>query len=68
VTFAERSLSLFSARHFEKAKQNASAAKAAYQSIQKLLPRLRVKEDEREQIEATLADLVPLIEKLSAIR
>ena len=68
VTFAERSLTLFSAGHFEKAKRNASGAKAAYQAIQKLLPRLRVKEEEREQIDATLADLAPLIEKLSAIK
>jgi hypothetical protein len=52
----------------EKAKQNASAAKAAYQAIQKLLPRLRVEGEEREQIDATLASLAPLIEKLSAIK
>ena len=66
VRFAERALTSFSAGHVEKAKQDVSAAKAAYQAIQKLLPRLRV--EEREQIDATLGELAPLIEKLSAIR
>jgi hypothetical protein len=68
MTFAERSLTSFSAGHVEKAKPNTSAARAAYQAIQKLLPRLRVKEEEREQMDATLADLATLIEKLSTIR
>ena len=68
VTFAERALTSFSAGHVEKAKQNASAAKAAYQAIQKLLPRLRVEREEREHIDATLAELAPLIEKWSAIK
>jgi hypothetical protein len=65
--FAERALAVSSAGDVHKAKQSALAAKAAYRSVQKSLPKLLVKGEQRESIVMKLGNLTPLIEKLSAI-
>ena len=67
-TFAEKALASFSAGHVDKAKQSALAAKAAYRAVQRALPRLFVKGEQRELIVGELGNLASLIQKLSAIR
>ena len=52
----------------EKAKQSALAAKAAYRVVQRSLPTLLIKGEQRERIAMKLGELAPLIEKLSVIR
>ena len=66
--FAERALAAFSAGEVEKAKQNALAAKAAYRVVQRSLPTLLIKGEQRERIAMKLGKLAPLIEKLSVIQ
>ena len=66
-TFAEKALASFSAGHVDKAKQSALAAKAAYRAVERALPRLLVKGEQRALIVGQVGDLGPLIEKLSAI-
>ena len=68
ITFAERALASFSAGHLDNAKQSALAAKAAYRAVQKFLPKLEVQGEERESIAVKFGTLIPLIEKLSAIK
>ena len=65
--FAERALAAFSAGDMDKAMQGALAAKAGYRAVQKFLPKLLVKGEQRELIAVKLGTLTPLIEKLSVI-
>ena len=67
-TFAATAIGSLSAGHVNKAKQSALAAKAAYRAVQKFLPKLSVKGEQRERIAVKLANLAPLIKKLSEIR
>jgi hypothetical protein len=64
-TFAELALDSFSAGHTDTATRTAAAAKQAYSTVQKFLPKLMVQE--REPIEAKLASLDALMERLDTI-
>ena len=61
-TFAELALDSFSAGHTDTATRTAAAAKQAYATVQKFLPKLTAQE--REPIEAKLASLDVLMERL----
>jgi hypothetical protein len=54
--------------HTDKAKQSALAAKTAYRAVKRFLPKLGVEGEQQERIDTKLANLTPLIEKLSEIR
>jgi hypothetical protein len=60
------SLAAFSAGMWTK-QSKALAAKAGYRAVQKFLPKLLVKGEQRELIAVKLGTLTPLIEKLSVI-
>ena len=65
---AESALASFSAGHLDKAKQSALAAKTAYRTVQKFLPKLEVHGKDREPIAVKLGKLISLIEMLSGIK
>jgi hypothetical protein len=65
-TFAEMALDSFAAGQVYKARKTAAAAREAYGTVRKVLPKLTVQQ--REPIEAKLAMLDPLIEQLATIR
>ena len=66
-TFAEGALAFFSDGRLSNAKLSALVAQQAYQTGRKFLPELGVKGEQRKLIDAKLANLCPLIEKLSEI-
>jgi hypothetical protein len=65
-TFSQMALDSFAAGHIERARRTAAAAKEAYATVHKFLPKLLV--HDRESIEAKLATLDALIGKLAAIK
>jgi hypothetical protein len=67
-TFAEEALALFSDGRLCNAQLSALMAKAAYKTGRKFLPGLGVNGEQQEQVDTKLANLAPLIEKLSEIR
>ena len=66
-TFAEEALALFSDGRLCNAQLSALVAKQAYQTGQKFLPGLGVNVEQQEQVDTKLANLAPLIKKLSEI-
>jgi hypothetical protein len=64
-TFAEMASDSFAAGRVCNARKAAAAAREAYGTVRKVLPKLQG--EERKQIEAKLAILDPMIEKLAAI-
>ena len=67
-TFAEGALALFSDGLVSNAKLSALMAREAFQTGRDFLPKLGVDGEQRELIDAKLANLSPLIERLSEIR
>ena len=67
-TFAEGAMALFLDGRLSNAKLSALLAQQAYQTGRKFLPGLGAKGVQRRLIDAKLASLAPLIEKLSEIR
>ena len=65
--FAEGALALFSDRDLCNARLNALVAKHAYQIARNFLPGLGESGEQRKEIDAKLANLAPLLEKLSEI-
>ena len=65
--FAEKALALFLDGDLYNARLNALVAKHAYQIAQNFLPGLGVSGEQRKEIDAKLANLAPLLEKLSEI-
>jgi hypothetical protein len=62
-TFAEMASDSFAAGHLCNGRKAAAAAIEAHRTVRNVLPKLN--DEEREQIEAKLAILDPLIEKLA---
>ena len=65
--FAEAALAAFAAGDRGDAKQAAWAAKTTYRAVQRVLPKLLVRGEQRDLVVRNLGNLTPLIEKLSTI-